>query len=145
VAAVTVVIGAALLGAFGVHTRTTHATGGGYDLSVTYARTARAGLDIPWSVRVHHTGGFDKELTLAMTTHYFDIVETQGWTPEPTEETNDGSLTYRTFTAPPGDTFEVTLDSYIQPSSQLGRSGHVSLMLNGTPVVTAHFSTWLAP
>jgi hypothetical protein len=136
---------AALFGAFGVHTRTTHATGGGYRLSVTYARTARSGLDIPWSVRVRHPGGFGKEIELAMTTHYFDIVETQGWTPEPSDETNDGTLTYRTFTAPPGDTFEVSLDAYIQPSSQRGRSGEVSVIVDGRAVVTARYATWLAP
>ena len=80
-----------------------------------------------------------------MTGDYFNIFETQGFHPEPADETRDAHTLYLTFTAPPGDTFVVDFDAYIQPSSQRGRSARVSVMEGDTPVVSVDIDTRLLP
>jgi len=63
---------------------------------------ARAGLDTPWQVTVTRPGGLGKQVTLAITGDYFTIFETQGFHPEPADETRNAHTLYLTFTAPPG-------------------------------------------
>ena len=110
-----------------------------------YPGAARAGLDTPWRVTVEHPGGFGKEITLAVTGTYFDLFETQGFHPEPTEETRDGSTLYLTFTAPDADTFVVDYDAYIQPSSQRGAAARVAVVDGTTPLVSVDLRTRLLP
>lgn len=136
---------AGLLGFLGVRTSTAHTEADGWTVAVEHATVARAGLDVPWQVTVTHPGGFGKELTLAVTGDYFDIFETQGFSPEPSDETRDGQTLYLTFQAPPGDTFVVAYDAYIQPSAQTGRDGTVAVMVDGDRVATTDFRTRLLP
>jgi hypothetical protein len=146
---VAVLVGIVALGAgglLGVRSATVSASGGGYTLWVTHATIARAGHDVPWKVVVRHPGGWPGPITLAVTADYFDIYESQGLDPQPATESSDGELLYWTFDPPPGgDEFAVDFDAYIQPSSQVGSSGVVSVLVAGSPVVTAAFSTWLVP
>jgi hypothetical protein len=137
---------AALLGVLGVHSVTRQTDDLGWKVSLRYAETARPGLDVPWQVTVTHPGGFGKTLTLAITGSYFDIFETQGFHPNPSEETRDGQTLYLTFTPPPqGDTFVVAYDAYIQPASQVGASGTVGVMDGGQEVAAVPFATDLWP
>jgi len=136
------------IGAFGVRSQTTSRVGGGYRLTLTYPRVARAGLDVPWHVTVRRDGGFagQKSITLAVTAAYFDIYETQGFDPEPDSETRDGTYRYLSFTPPPaGDVFEVDFDTYVQPSAQLGRHARLAVVVGGQRPVSIGFSTWLVP
>lgn len=148
-AALLVIVLAGATGFLGDTTATTRASGGGYDLQLTYATTARAGLDVPWEVTVRHTGGFPgKALTLAVTGDYFDIYETQGFHPDASASTRDGRTLYLTFDPPPGDTFVVAYDAYVQPSSQVGRGGTVAVIggdPGSPPVVSLDFRTTLLP
>lgn len=143
--AIAVLVGLGLVGALGVRTSTESASGGGYRLAVEHARIARTGLDVPWSVRVDNPDGFDGDITLAVTSRYFEIFETQGLDPAPSEETADGTWRYWTFSPPPGTTFTVDFDAYIQPSAQRGRSGTVAVLVDGEPVVSVDFTTSLLP
>jgi hypothetical protein len=141
------VVLADLTGRLGVHTGKATAQENGYSLTLRYPAVARSGLDVKWQVQVSHPGGFGKELTLAVTGDYFDIFETQGFHPNPSDETRTGNTLYLTFTAPPGDTFVVDFDAYIQPASQAGRSATVALVTNATfqPVVSVPYRTRLFP
>ena len=65
--------------------------------------------------------------------------------PNPSDETRDGRTLYLTFTAPPGDTFVVDFDAYIQPASQRGRAATVALVEATTPVVAVRYRTRLLP
>jgi hypothetical protein len=143
----TLLVLAALAGLLGVHTSTASATANGWSLSLHYPRVARAGLDVTWRATVTHPGGLGKNVTLAITGDYFNIYETQGFHPEPAEETRDATTLYLTFTAPPGDTFVVDFDTYVQPASQAGRTGTVSVVdpTTFTPLTSVRFSTHLAP
>ena len=140
-----VAVATALTGLLGVHTSTATASRGGYSMSLRYPAVARAGLDIEWQVTVRHPGGFGKQLTLAVTGDYFDIFETQGFHPNPSDETRDGNTLYLTFEAPQGDTFVVYYDAYIQPASQQGKSARVALLEQGRPEVWIDYRTRLAP
>jgi hypothetical protein len=136
---------AGLTGLLGVHSVTSHASEDGWTMTLEHAGVARPGLDVPWEVTVTHAGGFRSDVTLAVTADYFDIFETQGFHPQPSDETNDGSTLYLTFSAPPGDTLRVSYDAYIQPASQRGRSGTVSVVDGGRRVASIDFKTFLMP
>jgi hypothetical protein len=142
-----VLVLAALGSLLGVHTSTTSASANGWTLSLHYPRMARAGLDVQWQATVTHPGGLGRQVTLAITGDYFNSYETQGFHPEPAEETRDGSTLYLTFTSPPGNTFVVDFDTYVQPASQAGSAATLSVVDSATftPVTSVHFSTHLAP
>jgi hypothetical protein len=143
VLALIVLLGA--VGAFGMRTGTARTTGGGYALSVTYAKVSRAGLDTPWRVTVHHPGGFNGPITLATTASYFSMFESQGLTPQPDSETVAGRYQYQSFSPPPGDTFTLIFDAYIQPASQRGRSAQTALIIGGREVARVSYRTRLVP
>ncbi|MCF6377890.1 hypothetical protein L2K70_09755 [Nocardioides KLBMP 9356] len=133
-------------GLLGVRSATATAESDGYRLDVTYARVARAGLDVPWHVVVTHPGGFGKEVTIAVTGDYFDIYETQGFTPDPSTGVRDGDTLYLTFDAPDGDVLTVDYDAYIQPSSQVGRDATVAVVdADLAALVSVDITTHLLP
>ena len=138
-------VAAGLSGVLGVRTTTSTAEQDGWSVSVEHASISRAGLDSPFEVTVTHPGGFGKELTLALTGSYFDIFESQGFFPEPSDETRDGETLYLTFAAPAGDTFVLAFDAYVQPASQVGRSGTVAVVDDGERVAGVGFRTVLLP
>jgi hypothetical protein len=80
-----------------------------------------------------------------VTGDYFDIYETQGFTPEPSEATRDGDTLYLTFAAPPGDTFVLDYDAYIQPASQIGQDGTISVVEGSERLASVDFHTRLLP
>lgn len=143
----TLVVLAALTGLLGVHTSTASASANGWDLTLRYPRVARAGLDVTWRATVTHPGGLGKSVTLAITGGYFNMFETQGFHPQPSGETRDATTYYLTFTAPPGDTFVVDFDTYVQPASQAGSAATLSVVDPTTlvPLTSVHFSTHLNP
>jgi hypothetical protein len=136
---------AALLGYLGVKDSTASASGGGYRLSLTYARIARPGLDVPWTLRITHPGGFSGPVRVELSSAYLGILEQQGMTPQSASETQDGSWWHLTFARPQGDTLVIDLDVYIKPSSHRGRSGVVRVMDGGAPAASLGFSTALLP
>jgi hypothetical protein len=144
-AAMAAVVAADVLSLIGVRTSAVSAEHDGYALSLHYPSVARAGLDTPYQVTVTHAGGFGKQLTLAVTGSYFNIFETQGFHPNPSDETRDGTTLYLTFTAPPGDTFVVDFDTYVQPASQQGRSATLTVIDGGAAQVSVDYHTRLMP
>jgi hypothetical protein len=142
-AGVLVLAGATSL--LGVRTASASASAGGWSMTVRYPQIARAGMDVQWQVKVTHPGGFPEPIRLAVDASYFDIFETQGFHPEPSTETRDGSLLRLEFDPPPGDVFVVDFDAYIQPSSQLGRRSHVYLLDGDQPRLSLGYRTWLWP
>ena len=145
VAVLTLAVVASLFDLLGVSTRQASAEGGGYELTVTYPRIARAGLDTPWALSITRAGGLPDEVEVAVTGDYTDIFEAQGIWPEATEMTRDGERLLLTFTAPEGDTLVVDFDLYVQPSSQLGRDATIAVVESGQDVVAVHYDTTLIP
>jgi len=146
VALLVIVVGAGAAGLLGVRSATAHGTGGGYRLTVTYPRVARSGLDTPFRLSVHRAGGFDRDIVLRLNASYLHMFETQGFAPEPSDETADGRWLYLTFTPPASAAdFTVDYDAYIQPGSQIGKHGSVAVMAGTDAVASASFHTWLVP
>jgi hypothetical protein len=134
-----------LTGYLGVKTRTTTASGGGYELTVTYGQVSRGGLATPWSFEVHHPGGFDGPITVAQTSSYLDMFDENGFDPEPSTMTATADEVIWEFEPPEGDTLGVSLDARIEPGVQWARQGETSVLVDGKKVVTARYKTWVTP
>ena len=146
--ALVIFLGLGLLGLYGVRSGTTEATGGGYELTVTYAKVTRPGLATPWSVEIRRPGGFGEEtVTVAVASSYFDAFDENSLDPDPAEATSDGERSIMKFQPPPGDVMTISFDARIEPGVQLTRlKGEVSVLdAAGADVVTAHFRTLVMP
>lgn len=141
-------LAAGALGFLGVRTQRSTASGGGYELSVTYASVSRPGLATPWSFEVRRPGGFPDGLTVAVTSGYLDAFDENGLGPAPAEERADAEQTFWTFAPQASDTLSVALDARIEPGVQLVRiKGRVAVLAGpaGPPAVTVSFSTFVMP
>jgi hypothetical protein len=150
VAVLLVVCVAGGVGLLGGHTSRAAAAGRGYDLHLSYPGTTRPGLDALWELTVVHPRGFAGPITLAVTASYFDLFETQGFYPTPSETTRDDAYVYLTFSPPPdGDTFAVMFDAYtqpyIEPSRLLSNDATVAVVDDGKRVAAIHYSTFVLP
>jgi hypothetical protein len=135
------------LGLYGVRSKTVEASGGGYELSVTYASISRPGLATPWAFEVRRPGGFPEGLTMSVTSGYFDVFDENGLGPAPAEETTDGERTVWRFGPTRSDTLSVSFDARIEPGVQLTTAkGELSVLApNGQPAVTVSFKTFVMP
>lgn len=147
VALLVIVVGLGATGWLGVRSATVEETGGGYTLGVEYPMIARAGLDVPWTVTITAPpDGFPDEITVAVTSDWFDLFETQGFSPEPTEETTDDRFDYMTLSTPDtGTTMTFSYDTFVQPAAQLGASAEVWLIVDDERVASVDYRTWLLP
>lgn len=136
-----------LLDVFGTRTMETSATGGGWELSVTYPRVTRPGLSARVSIEIRRPGGFDVPVVLAVESSYFDAFDESSVEPEPVESTSDSSRSLWTFAAPTtGDTLVVDVNGRIQPGFQLRHvSGRASVLVADHPAVSARWKTFLTP
>lgn len=147
IAVLVLVVGLGATGWLGVRSATVSTTGAGYALAVEYPEVARAGLDVPWSVTVTApASGFPDEVVVAVSSDWFELFETQGLSPEPSEETTDGQFDYLTLTTPAdGDTLVLSYDTYVQPSAQMGEDAEVRLLVDGEQVASVSYRTWVLP
>jgi hypothetical protein len=139
------VLAVGLSGYLGVRSRTTTASGGGYELTVTYGQISRPGLATPWSFEVHHPGGFDGPITVATKNSYLDMFDENGFDPQPSKSTATPDEVIWEFEPPEGDTLAVSLDARIEPGAQWSRGGETSVLVEGEKVVTAKYKTWVMP
>jgi hypothetical protein len=150
VVALVIFLGLGLLGLYGVRTKEASATGGGYELTVTYTSVTRPGLATPWSAEIRRPGGFgdgEELISLAVSASYFDAFDENGLDPDPAESVNDGERTIWRFDPPPGDTMTVSFDARLQPDVQLTRvEGTASVLdASGAAVATVDFRTLVLP
>ena len=148
VAALGLFLALGAFGFYGVKTRTASATGGGYELTVTYASLSRPGLATPWSFDVTRAGGFPDGLTVAVTSSYFDSFDENGLGPAPVEEATDGDRTIWRFGAQAGDTLSVSFDARIEPGVQLKPvKGTLEILTGptGPTAVAVSFRTLVLP
>ncbi len=148
IALLAVVVVAGALDLLGVHSHTVDAASadGGTRLSVHYAAIARAGLDVPFELTVQRAGGFDGDVTVAVSAEYLDLFDRNAIDPEPSESTGTPDVVVWRFRPPPGDTLRVSVDMQVQGGRHWGKSGSVAVLDDaGDPVVRVHLTTWLAP
>jgi hypothetical protein len=143
-----VMIGFLLMGAaniLGVRQETVSAAGGGYRLTVTYTSVTRPGLVSPWSFTVEHPGGFDGPITVSATQSYFDLFDHNVFYPDVSKSTaSDGRLILE-FDPPPGDSLTILMDARMEPTEQLSQPATTSVLVNGRPVATVHYTTRVVP
>jgi hypothetical protein len=133
-------------GWMGVHSSSVSATANGYTLQVEYARVARAGLDVPFTLRVTADQPIKHEIVIGISADYFRMFETQGFFPDPTDATTDAGTVYLTFSPPPdGNTMVIDYDAYIQPAAQIGKGAEISVIIGGVHRVSVTISTTLLP
>lgn len=141
-----VLVAVAATGWLGVHSSTVTASGHGYQLTVRYAQVARAGLDVPFTLRVTAPEAISGDIVIGISADYFRMFETQGFFPEPSDTTSDADTVFLTFAPPPtGKVLVVDYDAYIQPANQIGKSATITVFVDGEPQVSTRITTELLP
>lgn len=139
-----VVLGAT--GVLGVRQGTATASGGGYDLEVTYPRVTRAGHAVPLAVEVRKPGGFgDEPVTISVSSRYFAVFDENGVQPSPSKETATGVDLIWEFDPPPGDTLRVYFDTRTGPNRQRGARGVFAVLDGDVPVASVRIRTVVMP
>lgn len=134
------------LGMLGVREATARASGGGYDLTVTYPRITRPGHAVPLAIVVRRAGGFgDRPVTVRMTAAYFATFDENGVMPAASKETATGTDLVWEFDPPPGDTLRVLFDTRTGPNRQRGESATVAVVADGADAVSVGVRTWVLP
>lgn len=142
------VVGLALFGWLGVRSRSTRAQSadGSLAIEVTYAQVARAGLDVPFRVKVTRPGGFAGQVSVRVSSAYLELFDVGGVHPEASGGSSTPVSAAWEFDRPRGPAFEFSLDMQVQGGKHFGRSGLVVVRDHGDGATArATFKTWLAP
>lgn len=91
VAAMVATIVTAALAWLGVHSAAESATNSGYRLTVTYARVARAGLDVPLTIQLAAPAPLHQNVVISISSGYFRILEILGFQPAPAKVSSDAT------------------------------------------------------
>ena len=134
-----------VLGWYGISTSRVTDSGSGYDLTVDFPDTTRAGLSSPWEAVVSHPGGFDRPVTLAVSRSYFELFDLNGFYPDAAATTTQGDRLLLEFDPPEGDTLKVHLDFRAQPDLHAGGSATTALLVDGAEVASVEYDTRLMP
>ena len=137
---------AGLSGLLGIRSSTVTAEGDGYELSVTHVQVTRAGIAVPFHVRVTRAGGFDGPLTLAISEGLLERFDFQNFYPNPSKETGSDRYVYYEFDPPPGDVFELNLDARTAPDQNGSTTVYsTALIVDDAPVADVSFRVWVVP
>jgi hypothetical protein len=141
------VVGVAALGWLGVHSATATAGADGYTVTVTYARVARAGWDVPLRIRIEAPEPLaGKQITVTVGREYLALFETQGLWPEPADETGDLDTVRWEFDGPDeGSDLTIDYDAYIEPNAQVGTGTTIEVDIDEQTTVAVPIDTLLLP
>jgi len=141
-----ILVAAGLSGFLGVRSATVTAEDAGYELAVTHAQVTRAGIAVPFHVRVTRAGGFDGPISLAISEGLFERFDFQNFYPNPSAETGTPGLVYYEFDPPPGDVFELNMDARTAPDQNGSTSVYRTvLIVDDEPVTDVSFRVWVVP
>lgn len=136
---------AGLFNVFGVSSGSVSARDpSGLEARLTYARRARAGLAVPFELRIHRPDGFDEPIEVTSSTSYLSAFDENGANPDPESSTTSVDTTTWIFEPPDGDTLTVWLDGRVEPGVQWRRSG-TTVVRTGDEYVTLSYTTWVFP
>lgn len=139
---------AGALNELGVKSGEATASGGGYEMTVTYDERTRPGLAITLEVELRRQGGFTGSVALSMTAAYFDSLDLNSVDPEPLGGTSTADEEILYFEAPKtGDTMAVGFDARIQPNVQARRLKLTVSVLDdaGRPLASTRIETLVMP
>jgi hypothetical protein len=142
------IVAAALLGFLGNRADDVDASGGGFELVVSYPRITRPGLPVDITIEIRRPGGFRGAVTVAMTSDYLEIFDENGLDPDPIGATTTADDVRWQFQTPlDSDTMSVSLDIRVQPDVELRRAkGSVAVLDDdGRPLVSVPIETIVLP
>jgi hypothetical protein len=131
---------AGLAGVLGIRSATTSDSGGGSRLEVEHAQVTRAGIAVPFHVRVEQPGGFAGPVRLAISADLMERFDFQNFYPNPSKETADGRFLTYEFDPPSGDRFEMSLDARTAPDQNGSWATYAVRLLDPDDTVTASVS-----
>jgi len=141
-----ILVAAGLSGFLGIRSATVTAEAAGYELAVTHAQVTRAGIAVPFHVRVTRAGGFDGPISLAISEGLFERFDFQNFYPNPSAETGTPGFVYYEFDPPPGDVFELSMDARTAPDQNGSTSVYRTvLIVDDEPVTDVSFRVWVVP
>lgn len=141
-----VVLALGAAGVLGVREGTAQASGGGFDLRVTYPRVTRAGHAVPFAIEVRKPGGFgETPVTLRVSAAYFALFDENGVLPAPSKETATREHLYWEFEPPPGEVLRVYFDTRTGPNRQSGARGEFAVLDGSGTAVATSIRTWVLP
>ena len=133
-------------GVLGVRSGAVAAAGGGYELTVDYAKVTRPGHAAPFKVTVRKAGGFgDDPIELRVTADYFDLFDENSTDPDASKATADDRYVYLEFDPPEGEVFVMRTDTRTGPNRQRGKAATVSVMTDAGPAVSVELRTRVMP
>ena len=135
--ALALVVLAGLTGILGIRSATVTSRSDGYVLSVTHAQTTRAGIAVPFHIRVVHRGGFDRPVQVAVSAQLLERFDFQNFYPNPSKETSSGRYVHYEFDPPPGDILEVSLDARTSPDQNGSIDRYNVLLTDGAAIRTS--------
>ncbi|MEX2457980.1 MAG: hypothetical protein WD770_03230 [Actinomycetota bacterium] len=140
-----VFVGLGASGVLGVRTTSVSASGGGYELTVTYPAVTRPGLASRWGFELTRAGGFDGPITVATTHAWLDLFDENGRNPAPSAETVDGDMLVWEFDPPEGDTLTFVFDARLGPSEQSGMTARTEVREDTAAIVSVSYTTTVMP
>jgi hypothetical protein len=85
-------------------------------------------------------------VTISLTTSYFAMFDLNGLSPTPSSSFSTEQWARWSFDVPPGESsLRIDLDVRLEPAVQWVRSGSAVLELDGEPVTSVDFATWVMP
>ena len=91
-------------------------------------------------------GGFDDDVTLAVSSSYLELFNRNAIDPEPSSSTATSNEVIWRFDRPPGDTLVVSVDMQVQYGRHFGRNGFVAVLDHDrNAIARTTFKTWLSP
>jgi hypothetical protein len=145
IAALAVFVLAGLVGVFGYRTGSLTASGGGYELRLSYPLVGRPGVPVQWILHVHRDGGLPSKLTIGTSIGYFDLLEMNSIEPEPSGMTSVSGRVLWTFDTPGGEDMTILVDAYVSPNARRGASATTAILEDGAQAVSLSFRTRVAP
>jgi hypothetical protein len=137
---------AGLAGLFGIRSAATTGHADGWTLSVRHAHVTRAGIAVPFHVRVEHDGGFTGPVTIGVDSALLERFDFQNFYPNPAKETASADVLYYEFDPPPGDVLVISLDARTAPDQNGSVGTYRVRLLDGSATRTSvSFRMWVVP
>lgn len=114
-------------------------------LTVDYPELTRPALASQFAIEITRAGGFDAPIEVAVSRHWMEQWDENGFAPEPEASTGDREWVVYEFEPPDGDTLRVFYDARLEPARQEGIQGAVQLRSSGRPIAEVHFETTVRP
>lgn len=125
--------------------RTVSASGDGYNVTVNYSPTGRAGLASSLTIRVEGGQPITAPITIALSETYLDGFSVQDVSPEAASEGHADGLVELDYDPPNKQEFTVHLRGAWQSGNAASASGSVVVSVDGHVVAAVPLDSWLVP